>query len=221
MTFKEACQPYREEATGMVVLVPQPRDHSCDNGLLFSSTYMMLLGEEATTSDVIWFTHLVETCSLEPGLLARYPTETWPSSWDDHVGVAVAAAHYNKTIAKDLWAYGKSHHFMYGSNFLARIVDFMPTLKCAAGEPLTWLEQALVATAFLANFWEDREQVSGRCLLYLKQRLFWGKYWLIDLAISLWRARMGKLYPQGMRQVYTMYFKDHHPFAQYGAKDYF
>ena len=182
---------------------------------------MVLLGmrREATIEEQMWFRGLVESFSIRPGLLCRYLGETTASSWDDHIGVACACYVYDSTYAKLLWAYGIDNNFMYTGDPLGRFPFFMPTLKACAGMELTLAEQIMVAGSYIENLFEARGGTSGKILLWHRARVFVGKYWLLNFVIGFWAWRMMKLYPKGLKDIFTIYFGAEHPLAKYMPED--
>ncbi len=221
MGLCEEIEAYREPETRAVSNLKNPQKRSCDNLLLFSSHYMALLQIHGdwSISDQVWYENLVETFSIRPGLLSRYPGETLASSWDDHIGVACVSYTCFPTYAKLMWAYAVDNGFMYTGDFLGRFVFFMPTLKACAGQELSYFEQILAAVSFIENLWEDRQETSGKILLWHRARVLKNKYWLLGAVIGLWKWKMLKLYPRGLKDIFTIYFGSEHPLTKYAPED--
>lgn len=230
MTLRQDIEAYREPKTGLIAIHPKPKDRSEDNLLLFSATYLALLkilGGGPTECEAYRLFHEnVPACEIEPGLLARYPGERVASSWDDHVAVASVAAYLGASgVADRIFLYAVRNDYTFQGRFLGRIGDFAPTLKASARVPLNIVSQIQFAGALLFNCFQSREETSGRCLFYLKQLMIHGRYPLIDAAFSVWRYRMMRLFPGGVRELYGVYFKPKkgngpHPFAVYAPTDF-
>lgn len=214
---------YREMNTGLVGLTPYPKDHSTDNGLLFSATYIALLSPEERNTERSWFYEIVYKCMPLCGLLDRYPGAKEFNSHDDYTGVAVASKLLSLPLASWIYEYGKANKDSWDSQapgkwtvrgYFIRIPDFLPTIKAAAGVELTLWDQFMFSVGLIASMGQMREETSGRCLIYLKCLVVEGKGKASDLAIRLWRWHMGYLYPQGLRELYGIYFGDHHPLTK-------
>lgn len=230
MDLREAIAPYREP-NGMVSLYKNPGPHSTDNGLLFSATYLVLMGAKLTIDELDWFKNTVRSCSLKPGLLCRYPGEKEATAHDDLTGVAVASFLCGlRPLASQIYSYGDSHEYFWSTvpepwrndpaSFQARIVDFVPTLRACSGLPLAWYDQTLTILGFLNNAWRDEDETSGKCLLYLKAKALYGRYFWVDYAINTWRSYMQRKYPGGVRALYATYFGKDHPFAIFAPEDF-
>lgn len=233
MSLRQAIQEYLEPTYKCVGLKPHPPDHSTDNALLFTSTYIVLYSDQEKWDQfeesippearVAWndWSWLVTHCEINPGLLSRYPGDLNLTSHDDYTGVVVASAYVGHGfMAQRICQYGLEHDWWFGDNFLGRIIDFVPLVKVAAGAPISRLERLMAAAGFLGNLWEPTEETSGRCLLYLKQKVLRGRYWEVDLGIWVWKLMMRYRYPTGMAGVYAIYFGPLHPFSLYGPKDF-
>lgn len=217
MGLREEIKDYQEEGTGIVSLYKHPAPRSVDNGLLFSSLYMVFLGQTATLEDKNWFNNLCTSCEILPGLLARYPGGIVPTTHDDVTGVVVA----NRLMAGRVYRYLKAHLGLYGDggNFIERIPDFWPTLLSCTGHILTWGDQLLFILGAIANCFEKKSATSGKNLLYLKCLAVEGCARTTDAAIALWRGVQQLRYPLGMQDVLRIYIKDQdHPLIKYAPR---
>lgn len=207
----------------MVSLYKNPGDHSTDNGLLFSGTYIVLCSDAEREAEREWFTSLVKSCEIVPGLYGRYPGDNSFNSHDDLTGVAAASSLLGLPYAKDILSYGLEMDYAWNTeevgkwtwrSWLARILGFIPFLRVAANSKLGMASQITAALSFLASTFEPKDETSGKCLLYLKARIMYGQYPLVDIAIEIWKRHVTKQYG-GMRGVYEIYFGKSHPFVEY------
>lgn len=231
MSLSEDIVPWREKATGMVSPYKNPNDHSVDNALLFTSTYMVLLTKEERDTERTWFSNLLFTCLREPGLMVRYPGDTGLESQDDYTGVmsVLVLNGGGYSFAEQIRSYGLQHFGFWNSAnpgsyknwdaFLARFVHFFPLLKQAAYGYVGIFGQLCFAAAFLLDNGPP-ESTSNRCQMFLMQRALYGKYKIVDVAINWWRRKMTRLYPGGLKDVYAIYFGVSHPFYKYAPKDF-
>lgn len=214
MGLREAIKDY-QEPNGMVSIYKNPAPRSTDNGLLFTATYLVLLGG-GTAVERQWYNQIALDCEIEPGLLARYPGEKEPTSHDDLTGASVASVLMARRIYARLLAFSG----FYGTNFLERIPDFWPTLKACALEDIDWIDMLLFSAGILANCFEKRSATSGKCLAYLKCKAMEGQSRVLDIVIAIWRTVQKWRYRGGMKDVYAIYFGASHPFAVYGPEDF-
>ncbi len=230
MGLREDVENYREPRTRMVGLWPSPTDHSCDNGLLFSATYLKLLSLQTSSVDwekeTAWFRALVRECQIEPGLIRRYPGDIGVQSHDDLVGIAW----FDPVLAREILFYGEDHKYSWNTEypgvwrlrtFFYRIGGFVPFLKARSGFDLNWFDKLNVALSFLLNTREPSSETSGRCLLYLMANALESTdSWLVQDAIKYWRLRMNQLYPDGIRGLYRVYFGEGHPFTRWAPRQF-
>lgn len=217
MKFLDACAPYRD-AEGAMTLVKDPPKDSCDNLLLFTATMTVIAHLKGEIGAAEWddFDRLVLSHEIQGGSYRRHLGESFPSSWDDHFGVACASAICGfKHLAEDVLTYGTMNDWTWSGNWLGRIPAFEPTVKAAVGIPLSIGSEIQMAGVFLANCFEKKSETSGKCLLFLA--------WLVHrknagpiltLAMVIWRARIELTYG-GMGGVYAIYFGMTHPFTLY------
>jgi hypothetical protein len=224
--FQDAIFPFLEPTWGCVGLKPNPPDHSTDNALLYSATYLVLSGDLQYENAFIDF---VRACEVQPGIYHRYPGDPGDNAHDDLTGIAVAAKLFGLPFARDIHSYGARHGWCWNVQspgqfdrryFWPRIFDFEPTIKAAAGAKITFFDQVLYALALTWNTREAKEETSGKCLIYLKNKVMDGQGWLSNWAIRYWRRKMLELYPGGIRDVYAIYFGPDHPFAKFAPSSF-
>ena len=219
--FRLAVKRFTEKKYPMVGLEPEPTDHSTDNGLLFTATFISIL-EQTTYKDIQDIYFLVGACTLEPGLYARYPGDKGFNSHDDLTGVAYMGYRLGLGFPKDIVAYGRKHFWAWNTEtpgkwttraFLGRIAGLIAFFKCCAGEPLGVWDQISFAAGCIWGTREPRSESSGKRLQVLKNEVVQGRYFLCDLAIAYWSLRMRRQYPCGMRELNRVYFQhEEHPF---------
>lgn len=229
MGLREVIEPFREPKTRMVGLHPSPPDHSTDNGLLFSCTFLMLLSPGERDRERDWFEALVDTLERCPGDYARYPGDPLPNSHDDLTGLAALSYFMDLPYAARILEYGQSHDWNWGVGYpkkwdwrgwLFRIIGFPAFIRVASGKEIGLLSQIQASLMFLGNLFEPTQETSGRCLLYLKSKVLYGHHLMIDLAIDVWKIAMSFRYSNGMRDVYRIYFGDTHPISLFAPSDF-
>jgi hypothetical protein len=226
MGLRAAIEVYREPRTRMVGLQPNPGDHSTDNGLLFTATYLHLLMErgESSAGEFCLFWELVRSCELEPGLIVRYPGDRGMQAHDDLIGIAAV----NPILAREILRYGQRHGYSWNTEepgrwtlrtFFYRMGGFVPFLKAQAKDSLSILDKINASAAYLCNFLEPRSETSGRCLLYLMSEALDERGGSgVRLAIELWRRRMASMYPGGIQELRSIYFGKDHPLALFSPQ---
>ena len=219
--LKELIKEYREKETGMIGLVPNPDNHSTDNGLLFSSTYIVMLSEEERLQEMVWFNDLVKSCEKGMGLYLRYPNFEDLNAHDDLTGITVASSLLDYKYSVDILFHGIIHHWSWNTidnkwtvkTFFGRIPSFVAGVKAAIGHPLNLFDILFASLAYIGDTFVKKEETNGRCLLYLRQKNLLGKSFLLDIVIRYWKRKMMKLYPDGLKGLYRIYFGQNHPFT--------
>lgn len=227
MGLQTDIEVYREPGTRMVALNKMPPMHSTDNGLLFSATYIVMLRSlnQLSDTEMDWFDGLAKSCEIEPGLYRRYPGDLGLNAHDDLTGISCVS----RELASKIYQYGEEHDFSWNTEYpgqwtwrswLARIVGFVPFLRVAAGLPIGYFGQLQIVASFLVNCFEGRQETNGKCLLFLRAKVLYGKYPLVDAGIDLWRGRMMQLYPQGVQGMYAIYFGATYPLTLYAPNNF-
>lgn len=231
MGLKEDALLYREPITRMVVGVKNPGDHSCDNGLLFSAEYLMLLPHEDLGSEREWFQTLVTTCEVMPGLIRRYPGDPGYEAHDDYIGTLAGLWLLQSSLRFAFLDYGKTNWWLFNNvdpgkpraeQWLGRFPIFPVFVKAACDQPLGWLDQWIwLLTLIYGVFADVTGDTSSKILQWLMNQTVTGKgYKLIDFGLWFWKKRMLANVPGGMQQVFAIYFNPEHPFAKYARKDF-
>ncbi len=211
---------YLEKRYPFVGLHPNPPDRSSDNGLLFSATYLVLSGDGAYIEE---FDDLVWMCRDESGhingFFKRYPADTGYTAHDDFVGVLVASKLFELQWARKILSMGKETGWHFGDRFFGRIPYFRPLVYAACGRRLSIFQQLIASISYIGDCFSPREETSGRCLLYLMTKVFCDQGLIIRSVLHVWRRKMRKLYPDGPKGMYAIYFGAEHPFAVDGPTE--
>lgn len=222
MSLQEDIKRWQEPRNGSVSCEIDPKDHSCDNSILFSAELVFIGGQNTYLT---YFNTLFLEYEYSPGLLSRYPGDPGIMDWDDHLGAAAVSPFCASRINK----HGEATDWMFGTQWLGRLPIFIPTVRASAGLPLNYFNQAKASVAFIWNCFEKREETSGKILLWLASKALYGKYRMITAAIDIWRYSMRKKYPGGMNEVMGIYFQPKlgkipgmvpHPFSVYVGSDF-
>lgn len=198
--------------TGLVGLSKNYAGRDCDNHLLFTATAHAVFG----TFTVSQYLSIIGQCRLQSGAFSRYPGDPEPTSWDDHLGLAVS----NPGLANEILFFGTFKDWTWGTKWLGRLPLFVATVQAAAGVKLGLWSQIKAASCFIQNLWEPQGETSGICLLYLAQRPLFGQGMLLNAVILLWRAVLLRRYPGGIQEVYGIYFKPEHAFTKLAKADF-
>lgn len=225
MTLIEAIEPYREKETRAVALWQNPTRRTADNLILFSVTYMVLLGKDAPISERFWCYDFIKSCELKPGLLGRYPGDNDVNSWDCHWAAALFAKYFKfPELANLLFQRAVKEDWHFGNNWLGRIIAFPAVLRmCAPGTRMGPFSRLAIILPLIANMFEKRQETSGKCLLYMMQKVLYGQDAWIDAAINFWRWRMTSLYGTP-KELYRIFFGHHdpnHPFIRYAPDTFY
>ena len=235
MSFKDDSKTYMDPE-GFFGQRQNPGFRSTNNSLLYTGTYftiLVILGE-ARKEDLEVFEKIVQACEVPvgavptPGLYYRHPDQNdIPEEHDDYVGLASAAYHLNSSVAKDIVNYGRKHAWFYDSitpfahnlaRWHAKFGSVTPHYKVCAGERLPLFDQITWATSILLDAISPRVNLSTKILNWLKIKAIDGKYPICNAAIAFWRFKMHRLFPNGMADVFTLYFTNdggsEHPFAK-------
>jgi hypothetical protein len=200
--------PYLEKKYPFLGLVTNPPDHSCDNGLLFTAT-AHLLGLPINVNPLVW------ACHNDDWTINRYPGDRTLESWDDLIGIVAAEPKFASLILRaggffHYWDNTGTRGFKW-SAWLGRFFGFVPFLKIAAGQKIGIFSQVALAFSFLGVLLAKPSDTSGKCLDYLRIRVVYSKYRLVDWIIDhIWWVVVHKQ-NQGMSGVYSIYFGATHP----------
>jgi hypothetical protein len=208
VSLRDEIVPYKQ-TTGLVSNVVSIGQHrTCDNGPLFTAEYIILLHlvNESTFKDDVLFDLDIHDCS-KGGYLHRAPDDTSPDAPDDHHGVLAA---YNVLGLKppfkvpfSLWRQPQilALWFMAQRNLFYRII----------ATPLIAYSALVIATSCIGDPTSDTDgRILSWCLLKGLERS-----WLCQLGGWFWKRRLMSDYPNGMKDVFTIYFGPDHPLSKY------
>jgi hypothetical protein len=212
-------KPYLENEIGPVSLYPNPPDGSTDNALLFSSIFMMLLKTyepENVPYWIEWWSNIVGKRELMGGVYCRHPRESWPSHWDDHIGVSMASFALRTQHRHEILGHGKQYWGFWGKEFLWRIPLFYLMSRFCSLESLSWLERQCVRLVFSFNMFEPKGETSGKVILFCAYLCLRGWYEDVDKTLTQWMARHHEWYPEDyLAGEFAVYYGDTHPFTVY------
>lgn len=218
---------WREPTWAVISNQKYPTDHSSDNALLFTATYILLCDEPETEKEM--FSKFVDACQVQPGLYNRFPGCKDTEGWDDLIGVAAASVRLGLNYHHEILAWGEKHNWTWDnvnpdspslSSFLGRYPTFLPFLQMACGQTPTPADELLYIGGNEASALTPVGNESGKCLQYLMNRSVFGKRPEIDLSIWLWRELMKAKYPAGLSDLYSHYFGASHPFALFSPRNF-
>lgn len=217
-----------------------PTKRESDNGVLFTSEYNMLLAlrkEDSLEDSELWELRM-NSCMLQPGLLSRAPNDHGQEGPDDVLGFLGAAKVLNRPIlAQQMLNYGYKHLGWFNN-------EIPGSLKKLDGSGINWQAfqwrqlQILGATWGAAGklswykFWQFPTMFYTAMSIALScintplsaadpRILSWclikatSDSLMCRLAAKLWTKRLMKDFPNGMKDVFTLYFPENHPLRIY------
>lgn len=202
-------------------VVSNEANSGCDNYNLYTAEAMIVAGWTFWPQYKTFF----EKSQVAPGLMTRYPyRENDGISQDEMIGAATLDA----LAAARIYEYGQAHWWYFNpdkqpfslSHWFGRFIDFAPYVKQAAGLKLNLLDQIKWCIGTIISPLSEVGNTSDKCLKWVQFRKVEGRYWLCNLAIKFWRARMHRQYPGGMKAVFAIYFGQQHPITVWARKDF-
>lgn len=207
-----------------------------DNGVMFTSEYYIHLKEagELTEADLVGYQQVIESCSVEPGLVARAPgKQQGGPPPDDLYAIASASKvlglpHVAGAVAR----YGVEHNWVFNADrpgnphwgqgrdfeaWLGRQLPLICALRAAADLPVAgWLRLATAAVIATSCLGVKTENTDARRLAYHLVRAVEGSGGILDWACKVWWNRLRSDYgDEGMRGVALLYYQGSHPFKKY------
>lgn len=221
--FREEIKLHYTDPEGMITGVRDPQGKwTSGNHLLITGTYFVILSQVdvITKEDIAALEHAVRPCEVEPGRYNRNAGRPDRQAHDDYIGVAAGSAAVGSVLHDEIVAYG-SRHWWYVNNqepfrlgaLFWRFPGLVSFFYAAAGKRPSLLGQLVAAASIAVNAHSPRGEESGTIMNWLKIQSFKGKGWLLDLAISYWKKRLFTKYPQGMGEVFEIYYGKGHPFS--------
>lgn len=207
-----------------------------DNGVMFTSEYYILLNDNNQLDDLdkSVYKTVIESCSVEPGLVARAPgVQQGGPPPDDLYAIAAASKTLNlPEIAKAIVDYGDKHHWVFNADrpgnphwgsgydfeaWLGRQIPLVCALRAAAGLSLPgWLRLATAAVIATSCAGVKKEDTDARRLAFHLVRAVEGSGGILDWACNIWWSRLRRDYgDEGMRGVALLYYQGNHPFKRF------
>lgn len=230
------------DSDGLLTSQPNPTPASSGNGLLYTSyeyiTYLQW--GVLTDDDKAKFVQTVQGCRSNGinGLYNRAPEKIGDQEGpDDYYGLASAGSvnALNVQIGPDIYNYGQTTYYglfsyMYNNvtpgkftfqAWFGRQSELVAHIQMAAGKtPEYWRQLywcASIAVASVSNPSDANHVVLdwAQC-----NNILPGLDMLKSSALA-WKQRMLKNYPNGMQQVFALYFNDaNHPLAKWAKTDF-
>lgn len=227
MSFREEVEQNYTDAEGMITSVRDPKEKwTSGNHLLITGTYYVLLSylDRTTEADVENFKKLVKSCEVRPGVYNRNQNRPDAQAHDDYIGIVAASYFLQSDFHREVLDHGENNNWTFDNtdndiveinSYFSRFPDFVPFVRAANGKSPSLWEQVLFAIAILVSAFSDKNETSGKILKWLEIQTIRNKYFIIDSAIFFWKKMIFKKYPNGMGDVFGIYFGKDHPFAKY------
>jgi hypothetical protein len=227
-SLREAIESYREPTFRCISNQKNPPDHSTDNALLFSATYLMMLN--GPTDEWVWFSGFVRQCEVAPGLYNRYPGATGLNAWDDLIGIAAASFHFKLPFASEIYQHAMKTNWSWNNSgkasdqlcsFLGRYPQFPAFLMYSAGVAPSYADQLSFAASCVSNAFMKWGETSTPCLQWLMNSVVKkNNSTICNAAIAFWEWKMQRTYPGGLQAMYQIYFGPAHPLTAVAGKDF-
>lgn len=230
--FSEYRDPY-----GLIQPYKNPGTGASGNGVLYTAEYIAVLWENKllNDNDEVEFLDSMWNCEVCPGLIKRSPTNGDQEGPDDYIGITAASwmlSGFTQCIAENILEYGEKNNWVYnnvkpGTNedwdgkfnasaqmgrFPAMICHFY---WCAKKTPPMWRQVWWV----LALLWATAQPAKNHdnwILSWFMVQVAKGKNWFCDCAISIFEFQLKRLFPGGMKQLFSEYFQNpEHPISKY------
>jgi hypothetical protein len=184
--------------------VPPGTIRGSDNGTCFTSEFLLeLIPQETSVPPGTASTYFaaIQRCVNSSGYLTRAPGDTTLGNPDDHYGVYAALVAYDMPpFFKFYWQ-------------LLRMPQLFFASRCAEGapkwyKPYYWPLAIITAVIIgVSNINDSTSDSNSRRLAYLLTVATIPYSFLCRLATKVWTKRLLKDYPNGMKDVYGVYFQ--------------
>jgi hypothetical protein len=207
------------------------------NALLFTAEAMLVLRQQGCLAQFdrdLFLIQVSEACEIITGLYKRPPPYSQDQeSQDDYIGLAAASYFLGTSHARDMLEYGREHVYRWRflrlpyqydkahveesrvfDAWLGRFVTAMIHIQWAAGErPALWRRLWWACSVAFSGSKDDQDPW---LLNWLMIHTMDGRSRIGVVAASIWRWRLRRAFPDGIRQVFARYFNDPgHPLAKY------
>jgi hypothetical protein len=216
---------YMHPVWGVVGLYPAGNEtaavFTCDNYHCFTALYFRMF--PALPGDLKNYLNFIKACAVDAGLFCRFPNRVTDISQDEIYGMCSV----EPIVADVIESYGSSQWWSYNlvspgkftfDTFLGRFPCFVAYVKRSAGT-FPWFWQLYWFFGFIASAWTNETETSGKNLSYLQIPIM-SKSLTGKLAVAIWRWKMKRTYPGGMRDVCKIYFPVGHPFTIHAPTDF-
>lgn len=201
------------------------------NAVLYAGTWALI--NQKVAGKYEWAICLEEdlynAVKVLPGLIGRGNKPKDPQTHDDYIGMlTLSALTANKIAAKEIYEYGNLKHWSYvnvaysfSDLFNAqfwRLPGVVQHIKACAGIEWTTLDYLLFSLSVIGNIFTSKEETSGKILTWHMVSIYERnvkRAWFSDWAVSLWKHRILKIYPNAMGDVFGIYFGKDHIFSKY------
>lgn len=214
-------------------LVPEGQERGSDNGTMFTSEYYILMerlypNSESSEARADGWEKLIRMCMPIQGLTTRFPGDRALDAPDNFYGILAAAKVLDRPdVALDILDYGKDHFGFYNPTgsftwaaFMWRQPQMLFAMYASSGSYRWWKwwlwPLALYTALAIAISCKgtpptdaDPRRLSWLLIQAVKDS------WVCRMAAKVWTKRLFKDYPDGMRGVAAVYYRDNHPFQRY------
>lgn len=223
--FKDDCRRYF--VNGLMGRNPGQLD---GNAILYTGVYYTILRILGDTSDYSQeFKKAIEQAECYPGVFSRGPHKMRDrQSYDDYFGIFAGCYHTgNIEIAQRIYEHGVKHWWYYDnrpaelqkftfSNYFQRMPGFIPTCRHVSAIDLKWWHEQMFQVEILSTeIFNSADDTSSRqkdfCLINTIRDN--SEYDIIQEAIQIRDKKFIYKYPNGMQDVFKIYFEPTHPFA--------
>lgn len=228
MSFYTDCLPY---FTPDMMMKNGASDETIDgNGILYMGEFYDILIEFPDAPLIVdcnaWLHTLYAKAKVAPGVINRGRDNTSRESFDDYIGLCRAAQLFAPEIAEEIYQHGKDHFWYFDnlggafsfSAWFGRMPGVAQHMKlCAPSAPgLNWFDRFWWSLRLISTYFYASSETSGRCLSRLMARAYLAqanRYWLCDLAVSIFQSGVRANYPNWFGDIYSRFFRPSHPFA--------
>lgn len=245
MGLKEEILPYIDGNGLVAPNLTGPQGQGSDNGPMFSSELYVMLAKlgELSDQDKLDFARLIGQCVAPNGMLHRvpFPPGSGQEGPDDHYGVLNGCKilgnvdiprRFLKAVVKYLGFLNNVEPGKFTKeSFLIRQPQLLACMVAAAfpsfRNPLHFCIRLLALPVFFVAAVTLAISCVGADIGDTDSRRLSWHVWQCTKPVSLmcwltgklWRRRLYKDYPNGMKGVASIYYRDNHPFGRYWITD--
>lgn len=214
MSLREEITPFIQ-GDGLVapaVVSPSGTFRTCDNGVMFSSEYLIMLNRtgELVGQDIIDYQSKIQACVGFDNDLHRAPLDITPDEYDDHIGVLAGYSEFGLkvpfSLPMRLWRFPQ---LLYAFLLNKGVPSFLM--------PFYSFYNALVIATSCIN--APTSDTDSRRLNWHQWQATKHKSMLANFAGNFWLWRQRKVYntDKVMQAVATIYYQPPggHPFSKY------